>query len=89
MYPAILSRSGMALVYAVYSTKVDPSSHSQTIVATALPTISSYFGGGKDAAWVATAYLVASTSTAPLYGRMSDIFGRKIVLLVAVAMFTV
>ena len=49
----------------------------QTIVATALPTISSYFNSGKQSSWVATAYLVSSTAASPLYGRFSDIFGRK------------
>lgn len=49
----------------------------QTIVSSALPTISSYFNSGKQSSWVATAYLVSSTAASPLYGRFSDIFGRK------------
>ncbi|KAJ3568841.1 hypothetical protein NP233_g5449 [Leucocoprinus birnbaumii] len=57
-----------------------------TITATSLSTISSAFNAGAIASWVPTAYLLTSTSTTPLLGRLSDIFGRKITLSVALAM---
>lgn len=59
----------------------------QTIVATALPTIVKELSGFHDLSWVVTGYLLASTATTPLYGKMSDLYGRKHVLRVAVAIF--
>ncbi|KAF8125652.1 major facilitator superfamily domain-containing protein [Boletus edulis] len=47
------------------------------IIATALPTISDSFNAGSIASWVPSAYMLTSTSFQPLYGRFSDIFGRK------------
>ncbi|KAJ3552656.1 hypothetical protein NM688_g4034 [Phlebia brevispora] len=61
----------------------------QTIVATALPRISSDLHSGNESAWVATAYLLTSLAFTPLYGRWSDIFGRKLVLLATLAVFSV
>ena len=57
------------------------------IVATAIPTISSAFNAGSVVSWVPSAYLLTSTCFLPLYGRFSDIFGRKTVLIVAIAVF--
>jgi len=53
----------------------------QTIIATALPAIAGSLGGLSYLAWVVTAYLLAATVAAPLYGRMADAFGRKHTLL--------
>jgi hypothetical protein len=47
----------------------------QTIVATALPTIVAELGGGNNYSWVGSAYMLASASLGPLYGKLSDIFG--------------
>lgn len=49
----------------------------QTIVGTALPRIVANLGGLEHYAWVATAYLLASTVSIPLYGKLSDIYGRR------------
>ena len=49
----------------------------QTIVATALPTIVGDLGGLDHLAWVVTAYLLATTVSTPLYGKLGDLFGRK------------
>ncbi|KAF7316081.1 MFS drug transporter [Mycena indigotica] len=57
------------------------------IVATALPTISSAFNAGSVVSWVPSAYLLTSTCFQPLYGRFSDIFGRKSALSLAMALF--
>ncbi|KDQ58485.1 hypothetical protein JAAARDRAFT_34295 [Jaapia argillacea MUCL 33604] len=59
----------------------------QTIVATALPRISSDLHSGQLSSWVATAYLLTSLALTPLYGRWSDVFGRKVVLMSSLAVF--
>nr|WP_273546334.1 MULTISPECIES: MDR family MFS transporter [unclassified Xanthobacter] len=61
----------------------------QTIVATALPSIGAAFGDFANLPWVATAYLLTGTVATPLYGKLSDIYGRRVMLLVSVAVFTV
>ncbi|KAF7353979.1 MFS drug transporter [Mycena venus] len=59
------------------------------IVATAIPTISSAFNAGSVVSWVPSAYLLTSTCFQPLYGRFSDIFGRKSALCLAMSLFMV
>jgi EmrB/QacA subfamily drug resistance transporter len=59
----------------------------QTIVATALPTIGRHFGDLGDLSWVVTAYLLTGTAVTPLYGKLSDIHGRRVLLLIAIAVF--
>ena len=59
----------------------------QTIIAAALPAIGGSLGGLTYLAWVVTAYLLAATIAAPLYGRMGDAFGRKRMLLWALGLF--
>lgn len=59
----------------------------QTIVATALPTIVGDLGGLSHISWVVTAYLLAQTAVTPVYGKLGDIYGRKIVLQVALVVF--
>src|SRR5271165_372858 len=61
----------------------------QTIVATALPTIVGDLGGLKHISWVVTAYLLAQTVVTPLYGKLGDMYGRKVVLQVALVVFLV
>lgn len=60
-----------------------------TITATALPTITSYFNAGSVSSWVPSAYLLTSTAFQPLYGRLSDIFGRKAGLCAAMGIYMV
>ncbi|KAL0952039.1 hypothetical protein HGRIS_008681 [Hohenbuehelia grisea] len=57
------------------------------IVATALSTISAAFNAGSVISWVPSAYLLTSTAFQPLYGRLSDIFGRKAALCLAMGIF--
>src|SRR5262245_10683792 len=59
----------------------------QTIVATALPTIGRRFADFESLSWVVTAYLLTSTAVAPLYGKLSDIYGRRTMLHTAVGLF--
>jgi EmrB/QacA subfamily drug resistance transporter len=61
----------------------------QTIVSTALPTIVGDLGGISHLSWVVTAYLLASTVTGPLYGKLGDLYGRKRVLQVAIVIFLI
>ncbi|MDL2404997.1 MDR family MFS transporter [Rhizobium calliandrae] len=59
----------------------------QSIVATALPRIVSDLGGVTHLSWVVSAYVLASTSTMPLYGKLSDQYGRKPLIYVAILIF--
>jgi EmrB/QacA subfamily drug resistance transporter len=61
----------------------------QTIVATALATIGRDLADVGNLSWVVTAYLVTSTAVTPLYGKLSDIHGRRAMLLLAIAVFSV
>lgn len=59
----------------------------QTIIATALGKIVEEFNAFNSLSWVVTAYLLTTTITVPIAGKMSDLFGRRIVLLIGVAIF--
>jgi len=61
----------------------------QTIVGTALPTIANDLHGLSELSWVVTAYLLTSAVVTPLYGKISDLFGRKKLFLIAIAIFLV
>lgn len=74
----------MALMMAMLLAALD-----QTIVSTALPTITSDLGGLNEISWVVTAYLLASTASTPIWGKLSDIYGRKVMLQSSVVVFLV
>ena len=59
----------------------------QTIVATALPTIVSDLGGLSQLSWVITGYLLASTVSTPLWGKLGDLYGRKRLFQAAIVLF--
>src|SRR6202451_2121772 len=61
----------------------------QTIVATALPTIASSLGGIERASWVVVSYLIANTIAAPVYGRLGDTYGRRSIMIGALAIFMI
>jgi EmrB/QacA subfamily drug resistance transporter len=61
----------------------------QTIVATALPTIVGDLKGGSHIAWVVTAYLLATTVSTPLWGKLGDMYGRKVFFQSAIVIFLI
>src|ERR1700753_3997830 len=61
----------------------------QTIVSTALPTIVGDLGGLEHISWVVTAYLLAVTVVTPLYGKLGDLYGRKVVLQGGLVLFLI
>lgn len=61
----------------------------QTIVATAMPTIGRELGDVTHLSWVVTSYLLASTAVTPLYGKLADIHGRRVVLLSGIVIFVI
>ncbi|KAG9303177.1 hypothetical protein G9A89_001793 [Geosiphon pyriformis] len=69
----------IGLCLALYLTAID-----QTIVAIALPKVSTAFHSLSHLSWVSTAYLLSSTAAQPIFGKLSDIFGRKLTFLLAI-----
>jgi len=61
----------------------------QSIVGTALPRITSELGGLDKLSWVVTAYLLTQTASTPLWGKISDLYGRKLIFQIAIATFLV
>src|SRR5947208_11676910 len=61
----------------------------QTIVWTALPTIVGDLGGLNHLSWVVTSYLVATTASTPIYGKLGDLYGRKLLFGAAIVIFLV
>ncbi len=61
----------------------------QTVVGTALPRIVTDLNGASLYAWVVSAYLLSSTVTVPIYGKFSDVFGRKVMLMIGVCLFLI
>lgn len=58
-----------------------------SIVATAIPTISAELRSASGYSWIGGAYLIANAAGAPLWSKLSDIWGRKLIILIAIAMF--
>jgi len=79
----------LRLVLGALMLSVFLSSMESTIVSTALPTIAGEFNAFESFAWVGTAYIVASTVSTPLLGKLSDLFGRRVVFQSTMAVFFV
>jgi EmrB/QacA subfamily drug resistance transporter len=60
-----------------------------TVVSTAMPTVVGELGGIQSYAWVFTAYMLSATITVPIYGKLSDLYGRKPILLFGTGLFLV
>ncbi len=58
-----------------------------SVIATALPTMAGDLGGASKLSWVVSAYLLTSTVVTPLYGKLSDLFGRRIVYQASISLF--
>ncbi|MFB9377138.1 MDR family MFS transporter [Kineococcus gynurae] len=86
--PFVLTRRRINLIFTALVAGMLVSSLDQTIVSTAMPTIVGDLGGVSHMAWVTTAYLLASTLVMPVYGKFGDLFGRKNLFLLAIALFT-
>ncbi|KAI0044543.1 MFS general substrate transporter [Auriscalpium vulgare] len=85
----ILPHNNLPLVFFALMLTTFLAALDQTIVATALPTIVSELGGGKNYSWVGSAYLLAAASLMPLYGKLADIIGRKLVLFPVIFVFLI
>jgi MFS family permease len=59
----------------------------QTVVSTSMRTIADDLDGMALQAWVTTAYMIMSTISTPIYGKLSDIFGRRLLFIIAIVIF--
>ena len=82
-----MSRNRIFLVTAGIMLSLFLASMESTVVATAMPTIVGQLGGLEHYSWVFSAYMLASTTTVPLYGKLSDIYGRRKLYVFAMALF--
>jgi MFS family permease len=73
-----------ALIIAVFLASLDT-----TIISTALPTIAGEFNAFESFAWVGTAYIVTSTIATPLLGKLSDVYGRRLIFQTAMVVFLI
>ena len=87
--PETMQRERVRLIFGALMLVLLLASLDQTIVSTALPTIVGDLGGIEHLSWVVTAYLLASTIAGPLYGKLGDLYGRKIVLQAAIVIFLI
>src|SRR3989440_4536803 len=84
---APLAGRALATVFAALMLGMFLAALDQTIVSTALPTIVGDLGGLNHLSWVVTSYLLASTVSTPIYGKLGDMLGRKPVFLAAIIIF--
>src|SRR5829696_6421842 len=82
-----MSRKRIILVTAGIMLSLFLASMESTVVATAMPTIVGQLGGLEHYSWVFSAYMLTSTTTVPLYGKLSDLYGRRKLYVVAMALF--
>jgi EmrB/QacA subfamily drug resistance transporter len=82
-----LSRRSILLIIGALMLGMLLAALDQTIVSTALPTIVGDLGGGAHIAWVITAYLLATTVSTPLWGKLGDQYGRKVFFQAAIVIF--
>jgi EmrB/QacA subfamily drug resistance transporter len=80
-------RAKITIGFAAVVLAMLPAVLDQTILATALPTIATDLGHLTDVAWIVTAYVVAAAASTPLWGKLGDRHGRKLLLEISLAMF--
>ena len=86
---AVKPRGGLLVIYSALMLAILLAALDQTIVATALPTIVSDLGGLSHLSWVVTAYLLATTASTPLWGKLGDQYGRKALFQAAIVIFLI
>jgi len=84
-----MSRNRILLVTAGIMLSLFLASMESTVVATAMPTIVGQLGGLEHYSWVFSAFMLASTTTVPIYGKLSDIYGRRNLYVFAMALFLI
>jgi EmrB/QacA subfamily drug resistance transporter len=82
-----VSRSRIVLVTAGVMLALFVSAVESTVVATAMPTIIGQLGGLQIYSWVFSAYMLTSTATVPIYGKLSDLYGRRSIFLFSMILF--
>jgi MFS family permease len=87
--PETISHRRLLLIIGALMLGMILGSLDQTVVATALPTIAGDLHGLSHISWVVTAYLLASTVSTPLWGKLGDLYGRKIFFLAGIVIFLV
>jgi EmrB/QacA subfamily drug resistance transporter len=85
--PVTRSRRDVTVVFVALMLAVLLAALDATIVATALPTITAELGGLNQLSWVVTGYLLASTISTPLYGKLGDLYGRKRIFQASIVLF--
>lgn len=83
------SKGKIALIMTALGMAVFLAALDVTIITTALPTISEYFHSSAGYTWIGSAYLLGNASSVPLWGKISDIFGRKPILITANVLFLI
>ncbi len=87
--PALSNRAAFRLVFPGVMVAMFLAAADQTILAAALPAIAADLGGLAEVSWVVSGYLLTAAIVAPIYGRVGDHYGRRRLLLVALAIFAV
>ncbi|KAK0463985.1 MFS general substrate transporter [Desarmillaria tabescens] len=85
----VLPNNRLPIVFFGFMACVFLAAMDQTIVATALPTIVEELGDGNNYSWVGSAYLLAAATLSPLYGKLSDLIGRKPILYSSIGTFLI
>ncbi|KAK0483776.1 MFS general substrate transporter [Armillaria novae-zelandiae] len=85
----VLPQNRLPIVFFGFMACVFLAAMDQTIVATALPTIVEDLGDGNNYSWVGSAYLLAAATLSPLYGKLSDLIGRKPILYSSILIFLI
>src|SRR4029079_15077167 len=87
--PPVLTQRQILVVLSGLMTGMLLAALDQSIVGVALPRIVSDLGGLDHLAWVVTAYLLTSTASTPLWGKISDLYGRRIIFQTAIVIFLI
>src|SRR5580700_5413142 len=86
---AVNPRGGLALIYTALMLAILLAALDQTIVSTAVPAVVGDLGGLSHLSWVVTAYILATTASTPLWGKLGDQFGRKTLFQASIVIFLI